>query len=112
MDILIGEGERHWLRLLLHYVAGAKGFEDLRTVDGIVYETFKEAATARGLLEDDREVVACLQEASTIRSGRALRQLFSLILAINTPARPTEVWEQFLLPLTEDLLHSRRQVWS
>ena len=82
----------------------------MRTVDGIVYDTFKEAAIVRGLLEDDREVFACLQESSTIRSGRALRQLFSLILAVNTPARPAEVWNQFLIPLTEDLLHSKRQV--
>lgn len=107
---LLGEGERHWLRLLLHHVRGAKGFEDLRTRDNIVYNSFKEAAIARGLLEDDREIISCLQESSSIRTGRALRELFALILAINTPAAPAQVWEQFLVPFTEDMLHEKRQV--
>jgi hypothetical protein len=91
-------------------VHGAKSFEDLKTVDNVVYGTFKEATIARGLLEDDREIISCLHESSIIRSGHALRELFALILAINTPASPAQVWEQFLVPLTEDLLHLKRQV--
>jgi hypothetical protein len=97
--------------LVLHHIRGAKKYEDLRTVQGIVYDTFKEAAIAMGLLEDDREVISCLQEASVIRPGRALRELFALILAINTPAHPAQIWEQFLVPMTEDLLYVRCQVW-
>jgi hypothetical protein len=75
----LDEGERHWLRLLLHHVHGAKTFEDLRTLDNVVYATFKEATIAKGLLEDDREVTSCLHESSTIRSGHAFCELFALI---------------------------------
>ncbi len=93
--------------MLLH-VRGAKHFDDLKRMDNIVYCSFKEAAIARGLLEDDREILSCLYESSGIRSGRALHELFALILAVNTPVAPAEVWEQFLVPFTEDLLHLKR----
>ena len=48
-------GERFYLRLLLAVVRGPTSFESLRTVDGVIYETFKVACIARGLLEDDEE---------------------------------------------------------
>ncbi|KAL8101721.1 hypothetical protein AgCh_033567 [Apium graveolens] len=40
-------GERFYMRLLLNHVASAKSFEDIRTVDGIVYPTYKEACFHR-----------------------------------------------------------------
>ncbi|CAB4416164.1 unnamed protein product [Rhizophagus irregularis] len=36
-------GERYYLRMLLNIVCGATSFEDLRTVQGIPYHSFKEA---------------------------------------------------------------------
>jgi hypothetical protein len=49
------EGERFYLRLLLTAVKGPKSFEDLRTVNNVLYETFKEAAEARGLCDNERK---------------------------------------------------------
>ena len=34
------EGERFYLRSLLLHVAGATSFEDLRTVDNSIFDTF------------------------------------------------------------------------
>ncbi|XP_065322969.1 uncharacterized protein LOC135930111 [Gordionus sp. m RMFG-2023] len=48
-------GERFFLRLLLLHVVGATSFEYLRTVNGVLYNTFKEAAFKRNLLVDDKE---------------------------------------------------------
>jgi hypothetical protein len=48
------EGERFYLRLLLLHVKGACGYQDLLTFNGTVFNSFKEAAKARSLLEDDR----------------------------------------------------------
>ena len=39
------EGERFYLRMLLMIVKGAKDYEDIRTYNGVTYETFKEACT-------------------------------------------------------------------
>ena len=45
--------EKFYLRMLLNHVRGAKSFDDMRTVDGVLYETFQAAARAKGLLNDD-----------------------------------------------------------
>jgi hypothetical protein len=47
------EGERYYLRVFLNHVAGATSFEDLRTVDGVILLTFREAAERRSLIEAD-----------------------------------------------------------
>ena len=48
-------GEQYYLRMLLSIVCGATSFENLRTVNGITYPTFKEACIALGLLQNDEE---------------------------------------------------------
>ena len=49
-------GEVFYLRLLLVYVRGATSFEDLRTVNGEICATFRDACVKRGLLIDDNHV--------------------------------------------------------
>lgn len=48
-------GELYYLRMLLMIVKGAQNYADVRTYNGIVYNTFREACEARGLLEGDNE---------------------------------------------------------
>ncbi|DBA05041.1 TPA: hypothetical protein N0F65_000729 [Lagenidium giganteum] len=57
--------ERYHLRLLLNHAPGAISFQDLRTVDGEVQETFLAAARARRLLQSDEEFDQDLQCAVT-----------------------------------------------
>jgi len=59
----VASGERFYLHLLLTVVAGATSFENLRTIDGVVYPTFQATCGAMGLLQDDQEWDACLREA-------------------------------------------------
>ncbi|XP_042941237.1 uncharacterized protein LOC122275954 [Carya illinoinensis] len=40
------EGERYYLRMLLNHIRGATSFEKLRTVNGVVLPTYREAATS------------------------------------------------------------------
>ncbi|XP_071727493.1 uncharacterized protein [Rutidosis leptorrhynchoides] len=42
-------GERYYLRMLLNIVKGPRSFKELRTVNGILHPTFKEACFAYGL---------------------------------------------------------------
>lgn len=48
------EGERYFIRLLLTHIPGATSYMDLQTINGIIYSTFREAAIAHGILEDDQ----------------------------------------------------------
>ncbi|KAG3069795.1 hypothetical protein PC122_g16436 [Phytophthora cactorum] len=54
--------------------------KDLRTVDGVTYDSYREAALHAGYLEDDSEWVACMTEASQFRMPYQLRQLFATII--------------------------------
>lgn len=58
------EGERYYLRILLTHVRGASSFEGLKTINGRICGSFKEACICLGLLQDDAEWNACLDEAS------------------------------------------------
>lgn len=50
------------LRLILHYARGCESFVDLLTYNGHIHETFREAAKAAGLIEDESEAVLIFQE--------------------------------------------------
>lgn len=73
-------GERFYLRLFLTVVYGPQSFEYLRTVDDVVYDTFREAAVAIGLTHDDREWVETFTEAAMFSSGNALQRLLVTVL--------------------------------
>jgi len=63
------KGEQFFLRLLLTIFEGRKSWGHLRTWNGQVFATFKEACMARGLLEDDHEWRICLKEAIAMQPG-------------------------------------------
>ena len=48
--------EKYSLRLILHNKTGASSFADLKTVDGVLHDSFQAAAIALGLMEDDAEL--------------------------------------------------------
>uniref|UniRef100_A0A0V0GJA4 Putative ovule protein n=1 Tax=Solanum chacoense TaxID=4108 RepID=A0A0V0GJA4_SOLCH len=50
------EGERYYLRLLLMNARGPKSYKDLQIVNDIPYDTFREAAEKRGLLQCDNNL--------------------------------------------------------
>jgi len=52
------KGDLFYLRLLLTVVKGKGSFAAARTVDGVLYDTFKEACIALGLASDDKEWIA------------------------------------------------------
>ena len=69
-------GERWYLRRLLTKVPGPTLFEDLRTVNRELQNSFQAACIARGLVEDDDDWGSCFDEASTFALGPQLRTLF------------------------------------
>ncbi|OMO89802.1 DNA helicase PIF1, ATP-dependent [Corchorus capsularis] len=89
------EGERFYLRILLNNARGAKSFQDLLTVNGIVYPTFKQTAERRGLLENDDSIRQFLLEATTFRMPSALRRLFVTLLVYCQASGERRLWEEF-----------------
>ena len=72
------QGECFYLRLLLHHIRGPQSFAELKTVEGDLCSSFREAL---GLLEDDNQYHLAIQEASVSNSASSLRSLFAVILS-------------------------------
>ncbi|KAL7117461.1 hypothetical protein ACP275_03G072900 [Erythranthe tilingii] len=96
------EGERYFERLLLVSVRCPTSFEDLMTVDGCRYGTFREAANARGLLQSDKYVDDCLAEASLFQAPYCMRVLFALLLVYGITADVQMLWDTYYSSLSED----------
>ncbi|KAF7826981.1 uncharacterized protein G2W53_018145 [Senna tora] len=103
-----GLGELHYLRLLLTFTKGPTCYEDIRTINGVVYPTFKDACYVMGLLDDDKEYIEGIIEGSKRSSGFYLRKLFATLLIHNTIARPSYVWENAWMHLSDDILLKER----
>ena len=97
--------ERFYLRLLLLNVSGAQSFDDLKTVDGEICETFQDTAAKRQLLLDDLEYSHCLEEAVFFKMPSQLRELFSVILLFGSPSNPLELWTSFSDHFCDDYRH-------
>ena len=92
------------LRNLLHVVKGPKSFNDIRTVDGYECATYQEAAIKLGLFEDDKAIEQTLEEAFSIKIGRAFRHCFVVLMIHATPADPLSLYEKFAFKLCEDFM--------
>lgn len=100
--------ELYCLRMLLLNVKGPTSFDDLKTVDGTVYNTFKEACVALGYYADDREWINCLREATSyVCDCRKLRDLFAMICHNNDPQDPGKLWNKFKDELCDDFRRKR-----
>ena len=102
-------GEVYYLRVLLNIVKGPTSFEEIKTVYGIIHEKFKDACYALGLLDDDREYIEAIKEASLWSSRKYLRRLFSVILLSKSVTTPENVWNATWEILSEDILYNQRK---
>ncbi|XP_022041031.1 uncharacterized protein LOC110943602 [Helianthus annuus] len=57
-------GEAYYLRILLFKVKGPTSFDDIKTVNGRVYDTFRDACYALGWLDDDSEYIEAYMVSS------------------------------------------------
>ncbi|CAN1777372.1 ATP-dependent DNA helicase PIF1 [Linum perenne] len=101
--------ERFYLRMLLHVVKGCTSFDDIKTVNGVVYESFKDACRAYGFLSDDGEWNQCLQEVANTASARQMRTLFATIIMHCEVSSIESLWEKNWELLSDDILYLRRQ---
>ena len=96
--------------MLLTIKKGATSFDDLRTVNGNTHITFKDACYALGLLEDDKEYIEAIKEASLWSSSAYVRRFFAMLVINGSITRPAHVWENTHEYMTDDILIKKRHL--
>jgi hypothetical protein len=96
-------GELYYLRMLLMIVKGAKNYADVRTFDDRVYDTFRDACEARGLLECDNEWNLLFDEAIVYASAYQLRQLFVTVVLFCSVGNARALFDKYWLYFTDDM---------
>ncbi|UYV69292.1 hypothetical protein LAZ67_6003153 [Cordylochernes scorpioides] len=101
--------EFFYLRMLLHSVLGPTSFAALKTINGVLCQTYKDACLHLGLLENDQQWHHCIQEAVLSESPLKIRELFAIILTCCHPTNPQYILAQFKEPMSADILNLARQ---
>ncbi|CAE1291701.1 unnamed protein product [Acanthosepion pharaonis] len=99
--------ECFYLRLLFHEVNGPTSYNNLRAVNGVLCDTFREACLRLGLLEDDSQWDATVAEGALLKMPSALRHLFTIILQMCESSDPKSLWDKYKGFLSEDILRER-----
>ncbi|KAF8245669.1 hypothetical protein K440DRAFT_646054 [Wilcoxina mikolae CBS 423.85] len=87
-------GELFYLYALLLHKA-AYSYAELRTVNGVTYTTFQEAATNIGLFDNITEAELCIQEAiSLYYAPYHLRFLYAQMI-VDISASALDLWERY-----------------
>jgi hypothetical protein len=101
-------GDIYFLRLMLLYVAGPQSYADLRTVNGFVHPSYREACLALGLLGDDQEYADALNEAVAFQGSPQPRMLFRSLLLFTKVGNPGALWESFKDNMIDGFAHRER----
>lgn len=81
----------------------------MRTIDGQLCATYRDACQRLHLLEDDTHWDATLADASISAHPNQIRTLFSIIISTCFPSNPLELWNKYRDYMTEDILHRMRR---
>ena len=97
--------ERFHLRLLLQHIPGPLSYEDLRTVNGVVLDMFKQARVANGFVNDNQVWCQTMIEAVDNIMPCQMRNTFVNLLVFANVMDPLKLWEEFHDRLFEDYTH-------
>ncbi|CAH2107330.1 unnamed protein product [Euphydryas editha] len=95
--------------MLLHIVKDPTSFVHLRTVQGVIYNTYQTACRAMGLLEKDYHWKNTLSEAAFCSSATSLRYLFVITVAFCQVTDSVTLWNKFHENMANDILIQRRR---
>ncbi|XP_020961168.1 ATP-dependent DNA helicase PIF1-like [Arachis ipaensis] len=104
-----GTGDIYYMRILSAIQRGCTSYESIRTVNGITYSSFQDVCCSMGLLCDDREFIAAINEVAELTSGHQLRKLFAMLLISNSITNPERVWNATWTLLADGILYERRK---
>jgi hypothetical protein len=100
--------ECYYLRLLLVNVRGPTSFQQLRTVNGHLCATYREACQLLQLLENDSHWDNTLKDSVISSSPHQIRTLFAIIISTCFPSNPKDLWVKYRDDMSEDILHRVR----
>ncbi|XP_074323928.1 uncharacterized protein LOC141660843 [Apium graveolens] len=109
-EVHSSSGELLYVRMLLLRKKGSMYFKDLKTVNGHIHETFKEACTALGLLQNDNQWHEAISENFHTSLPPQLRAMFVNILAYSPISDPLRLWEANWQCMSDDILIIRRHM--
>ncbi|KAG4990661.1 hypothetical protein JHK87_024118 [Glycine soja] len=93
-------GKLFYLRMMLTTCKGPTSFEDIRTVENVLYPTYREACFAMAI-----------KEAKDWGIANYLRKLFVLMLLTCAVTKPEELWNQTWNWLAKDIVyHYKKQL--
>lgn len=101
--------ELYYMRLLLNVQVGCTSYEDIRTVQGHIFDSYREVCGTLGLLADDREFIDAIHEVALLANGRTLRKIFANLLLSSAMSDPLKVWESTWETLVDGILYQRRR---
>ena len=84
-----------WMLLQHDHSRGKISFEDLRTIDGEIYESYQAVCRELDLLSDDQEWSTVLMEAAGTQLCPQIQALYVVILLYCQLADPRKVFEDF-----------------
>ncbi|KAK9683442.1 hypothetical protein RND81_10G141700 [Saponaria officinalis] len=90
----------------------ARTFEEIRTVEGHTYKYYKEACSAMGLLNNDKEWHNALQEANQWAMPSQLRELFVTMLLFCEVTDVVTLWNNSYVMLSEDIERKKRKLFG
>ena len=96
------------MRMLLLTVPSPKSFDDLKTVEGELCETYEAACAKLGLIENDEEIYNTMDEVVDRNFGSALIHMFATILLHCKVQRPEEFFDKYKTELCRHLMKKDR----
>lgn len=87
-------------------------FNKLKSINGQVQNSFKNAFIAHGFLDDDNQRNAILQSVFISESVSKLRYLFAIMLTPCAVSDPKRLWDSHKESLSDDLLLRERNKYS
>jgi len=101
--IPVSAGEQFFLRSLLLATPGATSYDFLRTVNGHLYPSFRDACMARNLVHDESVWDCTMRDAiNSETSAPSLRALFLLVIVHGGATDPLALWHRYAPSLADD----------
>ena len=99
--------ELYFLRTLVasNHSAGKKSFEDLRTVQDVSYDTYRETCVALDFLDDDHKWNLAMTDSAAYDMPSQMRATFVILLVFNEVGEPDLLFDKHWRAMGEDFVH-------